>query len=201
MIFYGTNSFHIRTDKIKSVCTNCNSENTTSVNIFSQYFHVFWIPVFPFRKYSVTNCTHCQLSSDKSQYSNEIKDKINIIKKTARTPLKTFAGLLIVGLLIAATTVGAVLDNNNTQDYGQNPKPQDRYFFESNDGYYSCMKLVSQTNDSLFFNLNKQYVEKQQHLHKIDKPANYDNVELVVYSKGDTKAMIANEIIFKIKRD
>jgi MFS-type transporter involved in bile tolerance (Atg22 family) len=56
-------------------CPNCGELHTTYIIVYSIYYHIFWIPVFPYQKDAIANCSAC------SFLRNEIKFGPNLIKE------------------------------------------------------------------------------------------------------------------------
>jgi phage terminase large subunit GpA-like protein len=61
MIIYGQRATKTGHQSLyNTTCHHCNSKNSLEMYTFSRYFHVFWIPFFPYRKEALTQCNHCK---------------------------------------------------------------------------------------------------------------------------------------------
>lgn len=102
MIIYGTRSKVIKNnDNLprRFNCNHCKSDNTVNVIHTFNYFHIFWIPMFPYSKKIMTECSHCK----NLLYQNEISPvEVNNIKATSTTkiPWGYYFGLILIGLFI-----------------------------------------------------------------------------------------------------
>jgi len=81
-------------------CTHCGNTDTLLCSVFSRYFSLFWIPVFPIGKTSVTVCQHCKQTLTSRELPASYQVPVQAIQGRARTPLSSFALLLIAGTLV-----------------------------------------------------------------------------------------------------
>ncbi len=101
MIVYGTGGKKLGEVKIlNEKCPHCEEYNNVYLHGIARYFHVFWIPIFPFNKKMLTVCHACDSEIKKKERSQSLKDKITLEKGNFKTPIYLFIGLaLIVGLI------------------------------------------------------------------------------------------------------
>ena len=104
IFFFGTRASKIKERKIrKTICSHCNTQDSYIVSTYSKYFHFFWIPIFPFSKTHIAECTHCKKSYAKHEFTQEMnaslqkENEINPAKK----PIWQGIGCIILILLFA----------------------------------------------------------------------------------------------------
>jgi hypothetical protein len=100
IIFYGWRSVATGTEEILVNCPSCEGATTTDILVYSKYFHIFWIPIFPFEKTAMTICSDCGLK--KQGISLDSKSILNSkeIKSNFRHPYWTYIGITIFSLMI-----------------------------------------------------------------------------------------------------
>ena len=200
MIIFGKRSMHIKTGEITSACSHCGKTHAISAFVYSSYFHIFWIPIFPLGKYVATQCGHCKQVLKEKEMPPALKLDTLSLMQQSKTPIKSYAGvLLFVGLIVFAGVLAAT-HAKDTEEYAQQPSIGDRYYFKLQNGDNSTMKLHIVSADSLFFFDNNYTTTKKIWLAKIDRKENYDISKVVSYSKTEIAGMLKDETIFQIKR-
>ena len=130
MIIYGWNSKNIKQAPLESyVCPNCNEKNST-LTIFAHYAHVFWIPLFPYKKSAQIVCANCKLESSEKTLSDETKGTIKQLKSAVGIPKYLFSGLVLIVLLVGYLTYTVNQNAELKQAYIDNPQIGDVYIIE-----------------------------------------------------------------------
>lgn len=88
-------------------CPNCNEHNTTYVIVYSFYYHLFWIPIFPFEKDAVANCSECSFTRTEIKFGPDLIKEFNEKRKEYKHPwwlwsLTFFILALILAIIIVA---------------------------------------------------------------------------------------------------
>ncbi len=97
----GTGSSVIGTYELAGVrCASCNAPGAVAVTVYSRYAHLFWIPLFPFRKVAVSQCNRCEQTLEQYQWPAAYQEPGQELIRQARLPLTNFAGLLLIALLL-----------------------------------------------------------------------------------------------------
>lgn len=90
LLFYGTRSTKIKEGKLKSsnvTCPHCQNPNTFNYAIYSRYAHFFWIPLFPFSKSKIVECSHCKKTySSNDELPNNVRQALE--KEQELNPVK-----------------------------------------------------------------------------------------------------------------
>lgn len=105
MIVYGSSSTHLITEPILENCPSCNKLNSLYMSVFQKYAHVFWIPFFPIGKVGATQCTHCQQVLRHTHFTIPLRNHYDILKSQTKTPIWTFAFLIIISLIAAGAII------------------------------------------------------------------------------------------------
>ena len=77
--------------------------------VYSNYYHIFWIPIFPFDKEVSVACTKCALRRHGLSFNQRLINNFEEIKNQYKHPWYTYIGistflLLIVFAILAALT-------------------------------------------------------------------------------------------------
>ncbi|RFP66576.1 hypothetical protein D0N36_02380 [Hymenobacter lapidiphilus] len=102
LFFYGTGTSRLLTAPLLTTsCTHCGITGQLSATVFSRYVSLFWTPIFPFGKMSVTVCGHCQQTIAKlKQMPESHRPPVQALQQQARYPLTNFAVLILFGLTL-----------------------------------------------------------------------------------------------------
>ncbi len=200
MLIYGWRSARLKTVKSQNItCPSCNTKGETLISIYSKHVHIFWIPLFPYGKTGISECQHCKLALKKKEMPEEIKKEYNNIKGDYKPRIWQYAGLLLVSVLIAVVVYLGKQGKKLEQEYLAAPAINDVYEYKTDSGYYSTLKVVQVTADSVVVSPNDYEVEKRSGLYKIDKQENYIEATYGI-SKEDLIKMYDQKEIFDINR-
>ncbi|MDU0368917.1 zinc-ribbon domain-containing protein [Hymenobacter endophyticus] len=172
MIFlFGTGTSRLITFPLPTVaCTYCGIQGKLSVTVFSRYFSVFWIPVFPIGKVSVTVCEHCkQTLTSKEPLPETYRLPVQTVQQQTSTPITNFALLLLLGAGIvlvlvltqlapgkkraaapeSSTTAASLATQNNDADVALGA----RYKMKStaSGSAYALMEVTRLTDDTVYY--------------------------------------------------
>lgn len=110
MIIFGTGSSKIAPQKLETGdCSYCNAKNSMWVQGYKRYFHIFWIPCFPIGKKVYAVCGHCKGAFEEKEIENqELRNSFENFKRdNIKTPWYHFAGLIVVFLFVAFSTIAS----------------------------------------------------------------------------------------------
>ena len=102
IFFFGTRASKIKERKIRrTTCSYCNSQDSFIIATFSKYFHFFWIPILPFSKTHIAECTHCKKTYAQNEFTHEMHAAIQKENETnpAKRPIWQGIGCIILILL------------------------------------------------------------------------------------------------------
>ena len=201
MIVFGSRTAHVVTRPVhNSVCSSCSNSGTISLSVFRNHFHVFWIPMFPYGKKGVSQCSHCKNVLTHKEMPERLKNEYHKIKQEHKGPVWQFSGLVLLVLLISFIAFQINTDNKNESLFIQSPANGDVYYQKLPNGSYSTGKVVNVTNDRIFLVFNKFEIAKMSRVYKIDKEENYASEAFSIHIK-DLKKMYEDNEIYRIKRD
>lgn len=81
-------------------CPFCEEINTTTIIVYSKYYHIFWIPIFPFAKEAHASCSSCNASRGDNKFGPELTKQANEIIKRFRHPFYLYMLTILFCLLI-----------------------------------------------------------------------------------------------------
>lgn len=185
MIIYGHRSTSIGSTKIPyEVCPNCNHEGAMSLHIFSNYAHIFWIPLFAFRKYVVAHCANCDAAFDKKQQSESIKREASLAKGMYKSPIWTFSGVGVLGVIIIAGTILSNKSNEEEKKFIADPKVGDEYTLKvEND--YTLAKVFSVQDSIVGIAVNEFSINKITKVYKLktEKAEHFTDTTYLTFSE------------------
>lgn len=91
-------------------CPHCQQQDTLFTETKANYFHLFFVPVFPLHKSTMAICTHCKAVYDKSQFSEKMNvfyQRQNELNPNKR-PIWHGCGCIII-ILLALIITGIVV--------------------------------------------------------------------------------------------
>ena len=200
MIIYGSKSSHVNSALLgDATCPHCETTGQMVMSVFSNYAHVFWIPLFPLTKKVVATCNHCKAFYELKDMPPEIKDQCYTYKKAQKKPLWQFLGLAGIAFLIVMGIINSEIESKKTDTFLENPMLNDVYTvkYEKN---YSTMKIVEIADETIFFSENNYYVSQLSKISEIEKAENYDTDDLLDFTLDELKELKKDKTIIKIKR-
>ena len=130
IIIFGTRSKKFSGKSIQSLtCPNCgdNSHNTFGI---IRYFHIFWIPVLPFRKLAGVECQHCGKARVGKEVPAPVIDGVRNTVFSWNNTLPWYTGLVLIAGLLATGIVADEMDNRREQSYLAAPHAHDYYLVD-----------------------------------------------------------------------
>ncbi|MEO7923761.1 MAG: hypothetical protein ABIR30_08780 [Chitinophagaceae bacterium] len=107
-IFYGKTKTMIDSiDVFMYECPYCEKNNTTILSVYSWYYHIFWIPFFPYLKEGYALCADCKTKRSELQFGPKLLSEYKEHSKKIRHPLWTWSISIILLLLILAIIIDA----------------------------------------------------------------------------------------------
>lgn len=196
MIIFGSNSSHLKSEHLtEAPCPHCNTTDSIDISIFGKYAHVFWIPTFPLGKTGVSQCSHCQQTLKEKEMPPTFKDAFKTFKKTLKTPIWHFSGLLLIAIFLGwAFMAGSQNDKNNLM-YIQSPQAGDIYELKSEGGYFTLAKVAAVDADSVYVIFNKYEIARSSKLKTLNKAENFQGDEYAISHEGLQGLFSSKEII------
>lgn len=154
MIIYGWNNRIIKNAQVgKLECPHCKTESVWA-QIVAFYVHIFWIPLFPYKKSGQFACSSCNSLVD----GNELSETVKLMKKSVRFPLYLFSGLGIIVAFVTYMFVNSNIEDKKELGYLSHPEKGDIYHLkdseETSEYKYYLWKVDEVFDDSLYVSQN-----------------------------------------------
>lgn len=204
MIIYGTREKAFIDNKQEaSNCPYCDQEYTLVSGHIVRYFHIFWIPIFPFKDNLFSYCSHCKNTKHENEMS--LEDRFKIKQRVHnRKPIWLFSGLIIIGTFLCFTLIAALKEKSQTIEYLNTPLIGDIYTVkvknESEKGY-TLYRITNIKSDSITFELNDYYATSSSKISNLKKEHGNDYTEKITLHKNDIDSMNKEGSIRDIERE
>lgn len=196
MIIFGTRTKYVDgTFPITTAsCDYCHTPQALNAYRQIKYFHVFWIPVFPYSSGFITVCDHCKKVQSEREMAPEIRNELYTNTKK-RTPIRYFSGAILIALIIGSAVVAGISSSIKTKKYLQDPLVGDVYEMKRNENgrsIYTLYRVADVTPDSVVFDVNDYEAEGRKGLRKLwaQRADSYSE-----------KASMARSEVIKLKED
>ena len=158
MIIYGWNNRVIKESSFdKLACPHCKNESA-KIKVVGFYFHIFWIPLFPYKKKLFYECDHCKEAVEEAIFADQFKEVLGKLRQSVRFPKYMFSGSGLLLALIVALFINADQREKTEIEYLKNPQVGDIYHLKDNDETtefkYYLWKAEEIFEDSLYITAN-----------------------------------------------
>lgn len=110
-------------------CPNCGQNGYNSFGAV-RYFHIFWIPVFPFSKKVGVECTNCKHAVMDKEVSGPFPDAVRSEIFTRNRVLPLFVGSLLIAGIAVFGAYSAKQESARELAYLENPVASDLYVMD-----------------------------------------------------------------------
>lgn len=201
MIIYGTNNIVLKSRTSKTaVCPHCQTQGSITFTVLSSYAHIFWIPMFPYRKRGLSECSHCKQVLKLKHMPKELQKEITRIKDESVSPKWQYAGIGVVVGIIAFAVFLSERDKAEEKVLLETPIIGDVYRYKAETASYSTMKVVDVVGDSVYVNLNDYVTNKMTGVHSIDIPKNY-SMDVYSFAKTQLQEMYESGELYDVDRE
>jgi hypothetical protein len=200
MIIYGRKGTHTGSIAPQILtCPSCNTKGEMIFSAYSNYAHIFWIPIFPFSKSVYSHCKHCKQALETKEMPSEFRTYVTELKSSVRPPIWTFTGMFLIAGLVSWSfyTSGKNADNNKL--YISSPQVGDIYEVKTESKAWTLFKVKEVNADTVFILFNKFEVDKLTGLYKIKKDENFE-AEATPMIKSTLLDMFNNGEIYDVER-
>lgn len=202
MIFYGTRATNLKNGQIVNIdCPNCETNTAMRYSVFGRYAHIYWIPFAPSGKTTVIECNNCKKTYELKDVPKSVQEKISRENEKApvRNPIWMFSGLFVIVIGVAIALYISKITDEEEAVFIKKPKIGDIYRFKTTDRFYSTMKVLKITPDSLDITINKLQTDQMTGIEDIDRDENY--IEKFSIARKEITKMFASDTIYEINRD
>jgi len=108
IIFYGSKETAITVDEWMVNCPCCETHNVADAMVMSKYYHIYWVPIFPFDKPVNVICQQCGLTRSGITMNTNLVSNYEEIKRRYRHPWFTYIGAGIFALIIVLVIIAHI---------------------------------------------------------------------------------------------
>jgi len=108
LIFFGVKKATIGLDEMLVKCPSCEADNFADIMITSNYYHIYFVPIFPFEKEANIICQKCGLKRYDVPFNARTFKNYAGVKNKFRHPWYTyfFVGVMALVILISLLFAG-----------------------------------------------------------------------------------------------
>ena len=110
LIIFGQAKTGIGIDEVLVKCPSCDKSSWADLMVESSYFHIYWLPIFPFDKVANLICHECGLKRYGLPFDSDFIPNYQEIKHKFRHPIKTYIPLLVLAFLIIVAVITTTLE-------------------------------------------------------------------------------------------
>lgn len=97
---YGVKKATIGIDEIMVKCPSCEVDNYADIMVMSNYYHIWFIPIFPIGKEINIVCQKCGLRRYNVPFNSRTVKNYEEIKHEFRHPWYTYFTVIIASLIV-----------------------------------------------------------------------------------------------------
>jgi hypothetical protein len=168
LFFFGLGQSRAATVALPTIaCAHCGTQNSLTASTFSRYFHVFWIPVIPLGKFSVTHCSHCKQVLEKKEMPPDYQPLVAAAQSQASIPVTNYLVLILLGIGVLALVLAGLFGNRSARASSpatpateavagassEMPQVGAVYDMPVGENLHSLMQVTKTTPDSLYFRI------------------------------------------------
>ncbi|WP_045687346.1 hypothetical protein [Hymenobacter sp. AT01-02] len=199
MFIYGHLSSPLHTAPLPGSCSACAAVDSQQLHIVGHYAHVYWLPLFSIGKSGAAECQQCQRVIPAKHMEPVLKQAFITLRKNVRVPAWHFAGLLLVVLGLAWSTVVYSTNQKANQVFIAAPHKGDMYHIKTDNGHYSLLKVAAVAGNSVKLLANSYEIDQETKVAELNKPENYAS-EPVELTRYDLNIMLAKKEIVAVER-
>lgn len=202
MIIYGWRTKDIKKSApFGESCKECSSHKTSIVG-HAKYFHLFWIPMFPYKKTLEVLCDNCNYLGTPAGLDGRSLEIYKSTKSKVRSPFYMYSGTILIIAAFIYFYMHSADRENQYAEYMQNPQKDDILLIhipnDTSDYSYSFLKITRIAGDTVWGSRNAYTYN--EYLFKLDSMDGfYERIE-GAYLKAQLIRMFEDEEIIKVQR-
>lgn len=108
LFFFGTGTSVTSSHPLTGIpCVHCGATSAGAA-IYSRYLHLFWIPVIPLGKRSVSQCANCKNTLSEAEMPPAYRQPVSVFKEQARLPVTNYLVLCLLGVVVAFSFIASL---------------------------------------------------------------------------------------------
>ena len=202
MIIYGSRATQVAKETIADPCPHCQRNNSLDMYVFQRYAHIFRIPFFPITKTGATQCAHCKQVMKLREMPVNLREVFNRQKANTKTPIWTFIGTVLVGLIILAVTLQSGRHDAQMSQLLKSLQPGDILEVKKSAGVYTLYKIAEVEPDSVAMLPLLVTVNKESGLRKLESESDVQfSTNPTMYSRENLSVLLhAGELLDVIRK-
>lgn len=109
-VIYGVSKAYIGIGEVFEKCPACESHTFHEAFFTSNYYHFFFMPIFPFEKEVTLTCTKCKLRRKDVPLTKKSISNYSEINKEYKHPLYTYTFIIILLVIIALPLIWLLIN-------------------------------------------------------------------------------------------
>ena len=183
MIIYGWNTVNFKTSEPKDLrCHSCNAYGQVTINKYVKYWHLYWIPMFPYGIINELECHSCGSVLQYGSMSEELQ-RHYLEHKSAKPPFWSFAGLALIAGLIIYGVISSIPDTEGMISKIQNPKVDRIFDYNTEDGEYSSFKITEFDDEYIYFVYNQYQSSSQSDMDQVSSISDFSTDTMMAERK------------------
>lgn len=110
LIISGTKQTFINLDEFLIKCPSCETDSWADVMVMSEYYHFYYVPIFPIDKQANVVCKKCGLKRYGIGFNNKLIKNLEEVKHQYKHPWFTYIGVAIALFLVTMFIIKALTE-------------------------------------------------------------------------------------------
>lgn len=199
MTVYGEKPFRAAYEQVPDRCPGCGTTNTTYINLYQNYFHFLFIPVFPLEKHGGSECTLCHRAIEWFNMPVLWQHRYKDLKKKTRPKLWMFSGIGVALLILAGFIIGDRQEKQENRKYLQSPIVGDLYEVKLEKESYVLYKVNEIIGDTIYVVQSKYLTSDPKGYSKIINKG-FDEDSTVGILRSELQEMFEDDKILDVRR-
>jgi len=160
MIIYGTKAKIVKTEYIAEPCPNCKAQSSMQMNIWQQWAHAFWIPIFPITKIGSTECMHCHQVLSFEKMPLTLRITCDNMKARTNRPIWTYTGIGVILVTAIAVNMSERQTAKKVTQMISTLQKNDILHIKLKDKAFTLAKVNRVKGDSVFLFANNYQTDR-----------------------------------------
>lgn len=110
LLIHGTRETFINLDEFLIKCPSCETDSWADVMVMSEYYHFYYVPIFPFDKNVNVVCKKCGLKRYGIGFDKKLIKNLEEVKHQYKHPWFTYIGVSIALFLVTMLIIKALIE-------------------------------------------------------------------------------------------
>lgn len=107
-VIYGRKRTAIDVGEALIKCPSCESHKWADIMVYSVYYHLYWIPMFPYEKDVDIICGDCGLKQYGMIFEQPLIGNFEEIRRRFRHPWYTYIGIGVFVMIVIAAVIASI---------------------------------------------------------------------------------------------